>query len=180
MTMRFRLVGLSLLLLVLAAASPILAQADAPTGFRGDLIRDIGDLEEKVVGLAEAIPADKYGWRPAEGVRSVSEALMHLAGANFFFPTLFGTSPPAGVDVQNLEKITDRDKVVSTVKASFAHLRTLVENTPEDKLDDSIKMFGEDSTVAGGLHAAVSHGHEHLGQLIAYARSVGVAPPWSG
>jgi uncharacterized damage-inducible protein DinB len=180
MTMRFRLVCLATLLFALTAGPPILAQADAPSGFRGDLLRDIGGLEEKVVGLAEAIPADKYGWRPAEGVRSISEALMHLAGANFFFPTLFGTSPPEGVDMQNLEKITDREKVVSTVKASFEHLRGLIQSTPDDKLDDAIKMFGEDSTVAGGLHAAVSHSHEHLGQLIAYARSVGVAPPWSG
>lgn len=41
------------------------------------------EVEEKVVGLAEAIPADKYGWRPAPGVRSVSEALMHIASAHY-------------------------------------------------------------------------------------------------
>jgi uncharacterized damage-inducible protein DinB len=179
MTKRFRLLCLSMLLLVLAAAAPLLAD-DAPTGYRGDLLRDIAGLEEKVVKLAETIPADKYGWRPAEGVRTISEAVMHLAGANFFFPTLFGMAPPAGVDMPNLEKITERDQVVSTVKASFAHLRELIEKTADDKLDDPIKMFGEESTVAGGLHVAVAHGHEHLGQLIAYARSVGVAPPWSG
>jgi uncharacterized damage-inducible protein DinB len=178
--MRFPLVRLSAILLLVVAAAPTTAQTDAPAGFRGDLLRDIGDLEKKLVGLAEAIPADQYGWRPAEGVRSISEALMHMSAANFFFPTLFGMSPPAGIDLQNLEKITDRDQVVSTVKDSFANLRSLIQQMPDDKLDDPIKMFGQDSTVAGGLHVAVAHGHEHLGQLIAYARSVGVAPPWSG
>jgi uncharacterized damage-inducible protein DinB len=178
--MRLRLVGLSVLSLVLIAGSPSLAQADSPTGFKADLLRDLADLEKKVVGLAEAVPADKYGWRPAEGVRSVSEVLMHLSAANYFFPTLFAVSPPADVDVQNLEKITDRDQVVSTVKASFAHLRGMIEKMADDKLDDPVKMFGEEATIAGGLHTAVAHCHEHLGQLIAYARSVGVAPPWSG
>jgi uncharacterized damage-inducible protein DinB len=179
MTMRLRSIQASLLLAILAVA-PLAAQADAPTGFRADLIRDLADLEQKVVGLAEAVPADKYGWRPAEGVRSISEAMMHLAAANFFFPTLFGATVPTGVDVANLEKITDRDQVISTLESSFENLRAAIQNMPDDKMDDAIKMFGQDATVAGGLHSAVSHGHEHLGQLIAYARSVGVAPPWSG
>ena len=178
MPMRSRLLCASILLGVLAV-SPLAAQADAPTGYRADLVRDLTGIEEKVVGLAEAIPADKLGWRPSEGVRSISEAMMHLAAANYFFPTLFGTSVPSGVDMAGLEKITDQKQVVATLKSSFEHLRTLVQNTPEDKLDDAIKMFGQDATVAGGLHSAVSHGHEHLGQLIAYARSVGVTPPWS-
>ena len=166
-------------LLLLSVAAP-LAAADAPTGYRGDLLRDVADIETKVTSLAEAIPADKLGWRPSEGVRSVSEVMMHIAGANYFFPTLFGGKVPPGVDMANLEKIADKAKLMETLKGSFAQLRGMIENTPDDKLDDAIKMFGNDATVAGGLHAAVADGHEHLGQLIAYARSVGVAPPWSG
>ncbi|HVR29890.1 MAG TPA: DinB family protein [Thermoanaerobaculia bacterium] len=178
MPMRLRLVCASILLAGLAS-SPLCAQADAPTGYRADLLRDITGIEEKIVGLAKAIPADQYGWRPSEGVRSISEAMMHLAAANYFFPTLFGTAVPSGVDMSGLEKITDQEQVVATLESSFEHLRTLVRSTPEDKLDDAIKLFGQDATVAGGLHFAVSHGHEHLGQLIAYARSIGVTPPWS-
>jgi uncharacterized damage-inducible protein DinB len=168
------------LLLGLLAVAPLAAQADAPTGYRGDLLRDVADIETKVRSLAEAIPADKLGWRPSEGVRSVSEVMMHIAGANYFFPTLFGGKVPAGVDMANLEKITDKTKLMETLQGSFEQMRTMIQNTPDDKLDDTIKMFGNDATVAGGLHAAVAHGHEHLGQLIAYARSIGVAPPWSG
>ena len=180
MSLQLRLVCASCFVVALAAGAPVAAQADATTGYRADLIRDLTGLEEKVVGLAEAVPADKYGWRPGEGVRSVSEAMMHLAAANYFFPTLFGGSVPSGVDMANLEKITDRAQVLATLKSSFEHLRTLVRDTPDDKLDDAIKLFGQDATVAGALHTAVAHGHEHLGQLIAYARSIGVTPPWSG
>ena len=133
----------------------------------------------KMVGLAEAIPADKYGWRPSEGVRSVSEALMHAAAANFYFPTMLGTKPPEGVDLPNLEKITDSEQVVSTLKQSYAHLRAAIEAVSDEQLGDTMKAFGTEMTVAGFLHSAVSHSHEHLGQLIAYARSNNVVPPWS-
>jgi uncharacterized damage-inducible protein DinB len=180
--MRLPLLGLvGLLVAVAATSTPLLgAETAAPTGLRGDFLRDLADLEKKAVALAEAVPADKYSWRPAEGVRSISEALMHLAGANYYFPTLFGTAAPTGVDIEGLEKITDRDRVLSTLKASFAHLTKVVEGTPDGKLPETMKMFGQDVTVAGGIHVAVAHIHEHLGQLIAYARSIGVAPPWSG
>jgi hypothetical protein len=41
-------------------------------------------VSQQLVALAEAIPADKYGWRPAPGVRSTSEVFMHIALANFY------------------------------------------------------------------------------------------------
>ena len=51
--------------------------------FFKNVIDDFSEVEGKLVSLAEAIPQDKYDWRPMEGVRSVSEVLKHVAGANF-------------------------------------------------------------------------------------------------
>lgn len=155
------------------------ACAPAAASYRDDLIADLNQLETKLVGLAEAIPQDEYDWRPSEGVRSVSEALMHVAGGNFFFPTLRGMSPPEDVDMQNLEKVTEKAKVIATLKQSFAHARKTAEAVSDDELGETLSMFGNEVTVAGFLHALASHSHEHLGQMIAYARSLGVTPPWS-
>ncbi len=174
--MRYRCTLVSLAaLMVLLTALP----AAAADTYKGDLLMDVGQLEEKVLGLAEAIPADKYSWVPSEGVRSVSGAMMHLAGANFFFPTLFGGAPPEGIDMRNLEQITEKDEVIDVLKKSFASLRSMIESVPDDELMTTISMFGQDATKAGALHAAVSHSHEHLGQLIAYARANEIVPPWS-
>src|SRR6266545_3794657 len=63
------------------AAAPALAPAP---GFRADALAQLDDVGKKIVDLAQAVPAEKYGWRPAEGVRSVSEVYMHIAGANYF------------------------------------------------------------------------------------------------
>lgn len=169
--------SLCIALALLSAVPAVVAAADA--SYTADLVRDVNDVEGKIVGLAKAIPSDKYSWAPSEGVRSVSQALMHVAGGNYFFPTLFGKEIPQGVDPQTIEAISDPAQVLTTLEASFANLRSLIEGTPADKLEEQMSMFGQETTVAGALHQAVSHCHEHLGQLIAYARSLGVTPPWS-
>jgi uncharacterized damage-inducible protein DinB len=165
-------------------AAGLLAGLAAPlaadhAGYKKDLLADLASLESKIVGLAEAIPEDKYSWQPGEGVRTVSQAIMHAAGANYFFPTFLGKTIPEGIDARGFEQITDKATVVKTAKESFAHLRAAIEGVTDEQLDGEVKAFGQQMTGAGFLHFAVSHNHEHLGQLIAYARSNGVTPPWS-
>ena len=169
---------MALFLLVTAGFSAPAIADDGPS-YTGDLIADLGELEKKIVGLAKAIPADKFSWSPNKDVRTVSQALMHTAGANFFFPTLVGGSIPEGVNPRELESITDKDECIAMLEKSYANLRSMVEGVDESKLGDKVNMFGREATMAGLLHSALSHNHEHLGQMIAYARSVGVTPPWS-
>jgi uncharacterized damage-inducible protein DinB len=166
-------VGAGLLLWAGAAS----AQA---TGFRADVLRDVQSIENKYVALAEALPAANMTWRPAEGVRSVSEVLMHVAGANYMLTNFIGVAPPADAPPREAETTwTDPAQVVPALKGSFAHLRAAIEKTPDADLDKAVKMFGQDHTVRSALLLMDNHLHEHLGQLIAYARSNGVAPPWS-
>jgi uncharacterized damage-inducible protein DinB len=168
----------SLLCLSLSSllAAPLAADG---AGYRKDLLADLKSLEDKIVGLAEAIPEEKYSWAPGEGVRTVSQAIMHTAAANYFFPTLMGGSMPEGINPRGFEQITDKATVVKTAKESFAHLRGTIEAATDEQLDSTVNAFGQEMTGAGFLHFAVSHNHEHLGQLIAYARSNSVTPPWS-
>jgi uncharacterized damage-inducible protein DinB len=42
-----------------------------------------------------------------------------------------------------------------------------------------VKFFGTDTTADGILMRILVHNHEHMGQSIAYARMIGVTPPWS-
>ena len=140
------------------------------------MIANLSGAGGKLVSLAEAIPADKYGWRPAEGVRSVSETLMHVAGANFMFGARFGKKPPEGT--RGLEKsVTDKAEVVAKLKESFAFVKEALAGAD---LSKPTKLFGgREGTLGDMALMAVSHAHEHLGQLIAYARSNNVTPPWS-
>jgi uncharacterized damage-inducible protein DinB len=46
-------------------------------------------------------------------------------------------------------------------------------------LDATVELFGQERTKAQVVYLLGTHYHEHLGQSIAYARSIGVVPPWS-
>lgn len=157
------------------------AQAAPPTfKIRAEFLDDLKDVEDKAVSLAEAFPQEKYTWRPAEGVRSVSEVFLHLAGGNFGFPTFWGAQPPAGIERKGLEKsTTDKTRVIELLKQSYDYMRQAATNLSDADLAKAVKMFGQETTASGVLFFVATHQHEHLGQAIAYARMNGVVPPWT-
>lgn len=167
---RFACFALTLLLTAPAFA--------APPGFRQEFLLQLADVEDKVVRLAEAIPAEKYQWRPSRDIRSVSEVYMHVAGGNYFLMTFLGVKPP-GAMPQNLEKITDKAKVIAELKKSFEHVRGVASGMSNADLEKNVRMFGNETTQRGVLITILNHAHEHLGQSIAYARMSGIVPPWS-
>ena len=150
------------------------------TGYRSEVMAEVMIQEDKFLRLAEAIPADKYTWRPAPDVRSVAEVFLHVSAANFNVYKLVGTPAPAGLDIRTLEKSTsDKAKVMATLKDSFAHARKAITAMPDADLEKSLDWFGGKNTERGVLLFIVRHAAEHLGQSIAYARMIGVVPPWT-
>lgn len=151
---------------------------DKPGGVRGEVLGEIEGLERKYVGLAEAMPEDKYGWRPGEKVRSVSEVFMHVTGANYMLPGFIGVKAPEGLPA-DMDKITAKAEVIKHLKGSFTHLKNAVMGMSDADIEKTAKMFGKDRTYREIGFFMAGHLHEHLGQLIAYSRMNGIAPPWS-
>ena len=177
--MKSRMAAVLLLLCTPAFAAMKPPQNGVPKhGFRAEFLADLDDVSKKIVELAEAMPASKYNWRPAPGVRSVSEVYMHVAGGNYFLATFAGAKPPS-YDTNTLEKITDKARVIEELKKSFEYLRMVAIHGTDADLEKPVKMFGNETTHRGALMSALNHLHEHLGQSIAYARMNGVVPPWS-
>jgi len=182
-----RLSFLSLLSLLSLMSLPAFAHEEAKAtpgnaggDVRGEILRQIEDAEKKLTALAEAMPAEKFGWRPAEKIRSVGEVFMHVAGGNYFLPTFWGVKVPEGTKPREFEPSGgDKAKVLATMKASFEHVRNAIKSAPEADLSKAIKLFGNDATIRQAMMVVANHNHEHLGQSIAYARMNGVAPPWS-
>ena len=150
------------------------------TGYRSEVLAEVMIQEDKFTRLAEAIPAEKYTWRPAPDVRSFAEVFLHVCAANYNLYKLVGTPPPAGFDVKGFEKsTTDKTKVIATLKDSFAHAKKAITVMPDADLDKSLDWFGGKNTERGILLFIVRHAAEHLGQSIAYARVIGIVPPWT-
>ena len=167
-------------------ATPLAAQ-ESP-GVMGDLFRSVSQLEQKLTGLANAIPAEKYSWRPAEGVRSVGEVFQHVAADNYLLPAFAGVAPPPATgikadDYSTVQAYENRQAshadIVADLQRSMAHLKQALRATPESRLNEEVSLFGTKATVRGLWILTTTHLHEHLGQMIAYARSIGVVPPWS-
>ncbi len=173
------LLALTGLLLVAAASAQTPAATPAATGFTAEFLKQLDDLEKKTVSLAEAIPQEKYSWRPGEGVRSIGEVYAHTTAGNYSFTRGLGVKVPAGLDLRNLEKVTEKAKIVAALKQSFVDVRAVVNALPAGDLEKTVKLFGSDSSVRNVLFGFSVHLSEHLGQSIAYARSAGVVPPWT-
>ena len=171
-----------------AAFAPTRASAqdvfDAKTAahVRDSYVADLDSLHVKVMALANAIPADKYSWRPTKEVRTISEVFMHVATEWYFWAprSVGGNAPPelTRPKLDSLEKkFTAKADVIDQLNKSWTHARKELTTVDPAKLTGKYKPFG----VAIDQAALIMTDdlHEHLGQLIVYARSVGVKPPWS-
>ncbi|MEM7479896.1 MAG: DinB family protein [Acidobacteriota bacterium] len=173
-----RLTALLLLAAVAIFAGPVVAHDEsAGMGFHTAQQQDFERASDKLIQLAEATPADKYSWRPAEGIRSVSENFMHVAQVNFALGAALGAAKAENTD--NLEAITEKAKVVAELKRSIAYTKEAFEDVVGTDLDRELPFFNSKRSAWSILLIINGHAHEHLGQAIAYARSNGVVPPWS-
>ncbi|MGA8144585.1 MAG: DinB family protein [Candidatus Acidiferrales bacterium] len=167
-----------------AAAQPQIQMSKPPVTYGYDLrpqiLLDLDQMQQKFVSLAEAIPADKYTWRPADGVRSIAEVYLHVAAANYGFPQVLGGEMPERVKAKDWEKsTTDKDKIVAELKESFANAITVITKVPTSDIATPMPKLGPDANKGDVEYALMTHMREHLGQSIAYARAVGVTPPWT-
>jgi uncharacterized damage-inducible protein DinB len=151
---------------------------------RDAYLADMDTLHAKVLALANAIPAEKYSWSPSKDVRTVSKVFMHVAGEWYFFmPKAFAGNAPAGFTppkpaLDSLENnLTTKAQVLAELEKAWAHGRKEVANADVSKMTGKYKPFNVPIDEAALIMA--DDLHEHLGQLIVYARSVGVKPPWS-
>jgi hypothetical protein len=176
-------------LVCLAAAAPARAQEvinkDGAALVKASFINDLETLHGKFLGLAEAFPQDKYTWRPMDGVRSVSEVLMLAAMEGYsFVPNSFGAKPAdlgSREEAAKLRTLTDKAQIIEHLNKGFAHAKKELEALDPATLTTKRKIVVAPNPIAVTDIALGIGGdlHEHLGQMIAYARMNHIVPPWS-
>lgn len=143
------------------------------------MLGQVAFLEGRLVSLAEAIPADKYSWRPAEGVRSTGEHIVHMLTASYGIPSMMGTEMPSHINWEIEKTMTEKEEIVKNLKASFTDVAKFLKGYDTANYEEMVKTpFGE-YTQRTMILIINNHFHEHLGSLITHARAVGVTPPWS-
>jgi DinB family protein len=178
-------VVLALLVGSLAVSAPSASAQEmtkeSAAAVKAAFIGDIEVMRGKFIGLAQAFPADKYTWRPMEGVRSVSEVLMLIASEGYgFVPSAVGGKAGlAREEMGGLSKITDKQQVIDHLTKAFAHAKAELEAADPATLVAKRRVMGQDRSLPEIVLAVGGDMHEHLGQLIAYARTNHIVPPWS-
>lgn len=165
-------------------------------GCRGEFLWEIEIAERQVLGLAEAFPPEKYDWRPDPKARSVSEVLVHIAAGSFMLLDMIGIPVPADLyqsipengqerflalikTSDQLEAgVREKPAVINLVRRAFQALRQALTRADDAELECKQHFFYEDTTVRRIYLRLIAHTHEHMGQLIAYLRFNGIAPPW--
>ena len=167
--------------LLAAAAVPGLlsAQENLPTP-RAELLNHFNMSIRKVIALAEAMPAERYTWSPGKDVMPVGQVYAHIARYNFYYPsTALGAKLPAGIRLDTLESLRDKDAIVRLLRQSADFARKAITTLPDAQVDAATRLYGRTIPGWAVMLQLVAHMNEHLGQSIAYARSNQVVPPWS-
>ena len=184
-----RLAGIGLLAAALLGLFPSASyaqnaiSAEGAAAVKAAFIADLDVMKDKFLGLANAFPQDKYTWRPMEGVRSVSEVLMLVAMEGYsFVPTSFGgAAAPLGSpeEVTRIRALTDKAQIIDHLTKAFAHSKQVLQGIDAATLTGTRRVMGQTMSTQQITLAIGGDVHEHLGQLIAYARVNRIVPPWS-
>jgi len=170
------------ILFVCLVQQPLAQQSasSVESGFRTEFLNHFNASSRKMLSLAEAMPAEKYSWRPGEGVMSVAEVFTHVAETDLHYVSRsLDRKPTPDLDPSTIGGLRDKDQVVAALRKTFDFVRQTVEQMNESDMQKTTTLYGRPSTYRNVLLQLLHHSSEHVGQSIAYARMNGIAPPWS-
>ena len=168
-----------LLLLVPFLASA--QDANQPSTYQSEFAGSMSYSQDQIVKLIGAIPQDKFTWRPAEGVRSISEVLLHIAKSTYRLSSALGKPLPAGLDLATLEtSTTNKDEILKHINGAYAFSTAAVAEVKDAQMNEMVELPFGTFTKRSLIMIVATHSYEHKGQFIAYARMNGIVPPWSG
>lgn len=167
-------------------------------GFRGEYLWELDIVETQLTALAEAVPAEKYAWRPVADSRTFSQVLVHVAASNFMLLRVVGVIAPGGFDLygklegdraaqfiaairKNMsleETMVQKRPVMELLARSFAAVRESLTTASDEAIEKSGQFFSEPSTVRRVYLRILVHLHEHMGQAVVYTRAMGIKLPW--
>ena len=178
---------------ILAVAAPIAlaAQQPAPAGPPANPITTsfkgrITNLHRNIQQAFDSIPASKFSYKPTAAQMSIGNIAQHLANDNYFFCNNFGavkgTRPAADTTTADSVKATwPKDKLMASLKDSFAFCDQAIAQVDDTKLADQITMTfnGNSRTVtrSGMLLGHAIDLADHYSQLANYMRLNNIIPP---
>ncbi len=171
-----------------APAPAAAAQAKAPTDAQkmaelGTVVNPVsavvkGQLPrfaKNMVAAAEAMPAEKYGFKPTPEMNTFGHLVMHIAQSNNMLCSKISGMAAPEVKIADTDS---KEKLVEALKASFEYCTTALEKVDDSKLGDQMMLFGNRPFSRAGVLIVLSDDwYDHYGTQAIYLRLNGILPP---
>jgi uncharacterized damage-inducible protein DinB len=163
-----------------AASAPSQDKTSPSYDMKAQSMLDLDGVNKKFISLAEALPQDKFTWRPAPDARTFAEVFLHVSGERYQILALGGATPPPGFDPKTYEKsTTDKAKIIEELKKSGDFTQATIGAMTNADFAKLLPKLGPEANAGDVVFILVADAHEHLGQSVAYARENAIVPPWT-
>lgn len=163
---------IEILVLVFAVSGLAAAQSNPVM----DSVRHIVQRQEKnLVGAAEEMPAEKYGFRPTAQQMTFGTLVMHVTESNHFLCAKLSGDTPAKLELKPTDAKT---KLVAAMKSSFSYCGTALAKVNDSGLGEQVKVWGgREMPKAGAAIGLTDDLADHYSQAAMYLRLNGLLPP---
>ena len=160
--------------IVLVLAATALGQSKSPAS---DVLREmLAGREKNTVAAFEAMPADKYAYKPTADQMAFGHLAAHIVSSNYLFCSQVGDVPRP--KTEELKETDSKETLVAAMKASFEFCRTALAKADDSKMGDSITWFdNKPRPRAAAFLALASSWADHYGAAAMYLRLNGIVPP---
>ena len=159
---------------VFALVASAIAQSKSPVS---DVLREmLSGREKNTVAAFEAMPADKYDYKPTADQMTFGHLAAHIVESNNYFCANAGDVPQP--KVEELKGTEGKDKLVAAMKESFAFCHTALAKADDSKMNEDIKWFdGKPRARTWAFLGLASSWADHYGAAAMYLRLNGLLPP---
>ncbi len=131
--------------------------------------------EKSIIGAIEAMPADKFGYKPTPDQVSFGHLVMHIAQSNNGLCAKIADVPAP--NTEELKETDAKDVLLAAAKASFAFCTTALSHVEDSKLGDNVDFGRVQGPRALGVFFLAGGWSDHYGAAAMYLRLNGILPP---
>jgi len=132
--------------------------------------------QSNIVGAVEAMPADKFSYKPTPEQMTFAHLVVHIIGSNNSLCAKVSDVPAP--KVEEAKETDSKDQLVAAVKASYTFCSEALAKMDDSKLGDPVELFGgHQFPRAMGAMGLASGWADHYATAAMYLRLNGVLPP---
>jgi hypothetical protein len=161
------------IILLLALAPLAVSQS---ISIHGELLSDWTTMKDTMLKIGDAMPEDKFGFKPTSAQRSFGEQLLHVANDNIALLKLVGSRVPApGTDKTPISKA----EILKALAESYDYGIAVMKEQNDRSMVEVVRARGYTGTRARLVWSATGHAWDEYGVMTVYLRLNGIVPPAS-